>query len=196
MILAQATATPDLASPAFWATPYPWIVVAVVVAIAAIVRAIRRRRSRELQNRFGPEYDRTLRDAGSRERAEAELQRREVRHRQLEIRPLTPGARERYTEEWHVIQERFVDSPTAAIEEADRLVSNVMRDRGYPADSFDQTVSDLSVEHGADLDHYRAAHAIALRADADKTNTEELRQAFVHYRALFESLLGTEPTKA
>jgi len=144
-------------------------------------------RSRRLRNRFGPEYDRSLETAESRRAAERELTAREKRYAQLNLRPLSVAARARYTEEWAAIQERFVDEPADTVGDADELVHTVMRDRGYPTDGFEQQAADLSVEHGAVVGRYRDAHRIRGRGDG---STEDLRQALVHYRAIFRSLVG------
>ncbi|MBW8487130.1 hypothetical protein [Actinomadura parmotrematis] len=170
-----------------------WVVVAVViVAVLAVVGYLvwSRSRSRRLRQQFGPEYDRTVEQQGSRSAAEKELQDRSRRHQELELRELEPARREEYREEWTKVQERFVDAPEAAVEEADRLVTRAMGERGYPTGDFDENVVHLSVEHGRTLDHYRRAHEISERAGAKQAPTEELRQAMVHYRALFEDLLA------
>lgn len=161
------------------------IVIIVLIAIAAIAV---RMRSRRLRERFGPEYDRTVEQAGSRERAETELEKRERRHRELDIRPLAPAVRSRYVDEWRVIQDRFVDDPSSAVNDADRVIVAVMRDRGYPVDDPVQRVNDLSVEHAAVIDNYRSARAIAARNARREASTEELRRATVSYRTLFEDL--------
>lgn len=172
-----------------------WIIVAIVVvliilAIAAI--AARRRRSQALRDRFGPEYARTVRETGSPQQAEAALAAREKHYRSLDIRPLTPGARDRYADSWRAVQAKFVDEPGAAVGDADRLVNDVMRDRGYPVDDPQQRMDDLSVEHAAVLDNYRSATAIAQRNARGEATTEELRQAMLSYRTLFGELLGTD----
>src|SRR5687768_9454951 len=164
-----------------------WIVIIIVAVLAAAARA---RRRRQLQRGFGPEYDRTLEDADSRRRAEAELQQRMKRHDQLELRPLEREERNRYLREWDGVQARFVDQPVAAIRDADVLIQRVMRDRGYPVDDFEQRAADLSVDHADVVDNYRAAHAVADRSAAGDATTEELRRAVVHYRVLFEELIG------
>jgi Tfp pilus assembly protein PilX len=163
------------------------VVILVVAALLVGLSAVRRRR--RLQDRFGPEYDRAVTEHGRRD-AEAELAERERRVRQLDIRPLAPTARAQYASEWTGVQEQFVDAPQAAVTGAQTLVTAVMKDRGYPTEAFDQIVADLSVEHAATLDHYRAAHDISERAASGTASTEELRQAMIHYRALFTELLG------
>ena len=177
-----------------------WIVVAVIVVAAVIalaVMAMRRRRSEELKKRFGPEYDRTVERRGARDEAESELQERFARRERLNIRRLTPGDRDRYAERWQHTQRRFVDQPPAAIAEADALVMEVMQARGYPvADDFEQRAADVSVDHPEVVEHYRAAHGISADATEGRASTEDLRQAMVHFRALFEELLGREDRHA
>jgi hypothetical protein len=144
-------------------------------------------RSRRLRNRFGPEYDRSLETAENRRAAERELTAREKRYSQLNLRPLAVDARARYTEQWAGIQERFVDEPADSLREADELVHAVMRERGYPTDGFEQQAADLSVEHGAVVGNYRDAYRLR---DRDDASTEDMRQALVHYRTTFRSLVG------
>jgi predicted Zn-dependent protease with MMP-like domain len=162
------------------------VIVIVVVAAVAVVSARRRR----LQQRFGPEYDRVVDEHDSRLKAEAELSRRQRRVSELDIRPLGPAAQARYAAEWATIQERFVDAPQGAVAQAQDLVVAVMNDRGYPTEHRDQVLADLSVEHATVLDQYRAASDISERASAGTASTEDLRQAMIHYRALFHELLG------
>ena len=169
------------------------VVILVVAALLIGLSAVNRRR--RLRERFGPEYDRTVSEHGRRE-AEAELAERERRVRQLDIKELTPTARAQYASEWTAVQEQFVDAPQAAVTGAQTLVTAVMDDRGYPTDAFDQIVADLSVEHAATLDHFRAAHDISQRAAGGTASTEDLRQAMIHYRALFTELLGQPGSSA
>lgn len=166
-----------------------WVAV-VVVALAAVGYAVldRRRRNR-LRERFGPEYERVMGERDSRRAAEQELLAREQRFAKLDVRPLPVEAREVYGKRWAEVQERFVDAPGSAVYEADQLVTAVMAERGYPTDDFEQRLNDLSVGHGATLDRYRQAHEISDRAAREESSTEELRQAMVHYRALFQELL-------
>jgi hypothetical protein len=176
-----------------------WIALAVIVVavVAALVVLRGRRRSEALQERFGPEYERTVQDAGDRRRAETELQRREERRGRLDIRALEPEARDRYSESWREAQARFVNDPSTAVTEAHALIIEVMRERGYPTDDFEQRASDVSVDHPQVVENYRAAHAIARANDAGDASTEDLRQGMVHYRALFEELLETrEPGRS
>ncbi|GAA4516016.1 hypothetical protein GCM10023191_086370 [Actinoallomurus oryzae] len=165
------------------------IVVLVVLAVAGyFARAQARRRG--LRQRFGPEYDRAVKDHRSTREAEQELLARQKRHDRLEIRPLAPEVRDRHLAEWRQVQERFVDAPETAVTEADRLIHQVMSERGYPTDGgYEQQVADLSVEHAATIDRYRQAHDISARAETEQASTEDLRQAMVHYRALFTELL-------
>jgi hypothetical protein len=165
------------------------IVVAVVVVGVVLWLAMRSRRTQKLQERFGPEYDRTAKDVGNKRKAEAELAAREERREQLNIRPLPSEARKRYSEQWQGVQAQFVDSPAAAVSAADGLVSSVMADRGYPMDDFDQRAADVSVDHPQVVENYRSAHEISQRASGGDATTEDLRQAMQHYRALFEELL-------
>lgn len=167
------------------------IVVIVVAAVLLVLTTVNRRR--RLRERFGPEYDRAVTERGSKREAEAELSEREKHVRELDIRPLSATARNQYQSEWTAVQEQFVDAPQAAVTGAQTLVSAVMNDRGYPTQPYDQTVADLSVEHASTLDHFRAAHDISQNAAAGTATTEDLRQAMIHYRALFAELLG-EPT--
>jgi Tfp pilus assembly protein PilX len=161
------------------------VVIVVVVLVAAAMTMARRRR---LQRRFGPEYDRVVAEKQNQRKAEAELAGRERRVQRLEIRPLPPASRAAYAGDWTVIQERFVDQPRQAVTEAQRLVVTVMNERGYPTDDPAQIMADLSVEHAGTLDSYRKAQEISQNASA--ASTEDLRQAMVHYRALFSELLG------
>jgi hypothetical protein len=171
------------------------VVVVIVVAAVLIVMTAMNRRHR-LQERFGPEYDRAVTEHGSRRGAEAELADRERHVRELDIRPLSQAARTQYMSEWTAVQEQFVDAPQAAVTGAQTLVSAVMEDRGYPTQPYDQTLADLSVQHASTLDHFRAAHDISQNAAAGAASTEDLRQAMIHYRALFAELLGEPDGRA
>ncbi|MFC8508701.1 hypothetical protein ACFU3J_16030 [Streptomyces sp. NPDC057411] len=165
------------------------IPVAVVIVLIAVAIAVNRRRRRRLQERFGAEYDRTVDEAGSRRAAEHDLAAREERHDSLDIRPLDPDQRQRYASEWRAVQERFVDRPESSVHDADRLVTSLMHERGYPTDDFEQRARDLSVEHGRTLEHYRAAHEVERISSDHQATTEQLRGAMIHYRVLFEELL-------
>lgn len=166
---------------------WAWVLVAVgaVIVVALVVwQALNTRRTRTLQDRFGPEYDRTLERAEDKREGEADLAARVKRRGELDIRPLPPAARDRYADEWRGVQSRFVDDPRSAVQEADALIQAVMRDRGYPVDDFEQRAADVSVDHPHVVETYRAGHALAGSGD-----TEQQRQAMVHYRALFDELL-------
>ncbi len=163
-------------------------VVLVVLAIAYFATASRRRRG--LQEQFGPEYDRTVESADSRRAAESDLLERQQRHEELDIRELSPAARDRYFEQWRMVQVRFVDSPGDAVREADSLVQQVMRDRGYPVDDFETRADVVSVDHPHVVDNYRSAHGVWASNERGEATTEDLRQSLVHYRSLFEELLG------
>jgi len=171
-----------------------WIVIAIaaVVVLAVIVwSALRTRRTRTLKEGFGPEYDRTVADAPSKREAEAELSDRQKRREELDVKPLSPGARERYVELWQATQARFVDDPGGAITEADLLIQQVMRERGYPVEDFEQRAADVSVDHPDVVNNYRAAHGISIAHERERASTEDLRRAMVHYRSLFDDLLET-----
>src|SRR3954447_18456831 len=176
------------------------IVIVAIIVIALIVAALlfmrRRQSSQQLQEGFGPEYERTVEErGGDRKQAETELRERQERRDTFEVRELEPAARDRYAERWRGAQRRFVDEPAPAVGEADALVIEVMRDRGYPvADEFDQRAADVSVDHPQVVEHYRAAHGISGRATAGDASTEDLRQAMVHFRVLFVELLGRDET--
>src|SRR5918911_5457325 len=168
------------------------VVVGVLVLAIVVWLFMQKRRTDELRRRYGPEHDRLVRESGDRRRAEATLEQREKRVEQLAIRPLPPDERARFAEAWRSDQARFVDDPSRAVAEADRLVAEVMMARGYPVGDFEQRAADISVDHPRVVENYRAAHAIAQRNEADSAGTEDLRQAMVHYRALFEDLLEAE----
>jgi len=167
------------------------VAIAVVVVAAAIWYMLRRRRSDALRERFGPEYDHTVLTTGDVGRAEASLEARARRVEALHIRPLSADEAERFGSGWRRLQERFVDDPKGAVTEADRLVGEVMHARGYPLGEFDQRVEDISVDHPNVVMNYRAARDIARRHARGEASTEDLRQAMVHYRALFSDLLET-----
>jgi len=166
------------------------VVLLVIAAIGYGIWFVTRRRA--LQHRFGPEYDRAVADGDSRVAAERELRERERRHAELELRDLAPEARTRYAAAWEEIQARFLDDPTAAVRDADALVTELIAERGYPAGEYEEQVAHLSVEHARTLGHYRDAHEISLLSDRGEATTEQLRQAVVHYRTLFSELLGTD----
>ncbi|MEU9514053.1 hypothetical protein [Micromonospora sp. NPDC048169] len=167
------------------------IVVAVIAALVAVAVVASRRRA--LRERFGPEYDRAVAEQDSRSAAERELRERERRHAELELTPLSPESRARYAAAWEELQVRFVDSPAETVGEADELVSRLIAERGYPTGDFSDQIAHLSVEHARTLTHYRDAHEIRQRNERGEAGTEDLRQALVHYRALFADLLGEDP---
>ncbi|MFL6068994.1 MAG: hypothetical protein ACJ74N_14815 [Gaiellaceae bacterium] len=172
-----------------------WILIAaaVVLVIAAIVMSMRRKsRSKQLQSQFGPEYDRTIESADSKRKAESDLAARQERREQLDIRPLSSAARERYTTQWQTVQAQFVDNPTGAVASADTLIQSVMGDRGYPVDDFETRAADVSVDHPHVVENYREGHRLAEQSANGNGSTEELRQAMRHYRALFDELVEPE----
>jgi hypothetical protein len=170
------------------------VLIAVVAAIALLavlgfVMMSRKRSTRRLQQAFGSEYGRAVSEQG-RTKAEKELLARKDRFDRAQVRELSDEDRRRYTDLWHAIQNRFVDSPPAAVNEADQLVAEVMRMRGYPAGDLDQRLADVAIGHPGLVDHYRSACTIADHGRGGRADTEEMRQALVHYRALFEELLA------
>jgi hypothetical protein len=170
------------------------IAVGVVVVAGIAVWAYFRNRSQKLQQRFGPEYGRTVREMGGRIRAEEALEKREKRIERLQIRQLPAADQRRFAQEWREVQARFVDDPRLSLTEADNLVGELMKRRGYPMAEFEQRAADISVDHPLVVDNYRAAHTVALRHERGEANTEDMRQAMVHYRTLFEELMGTGET--
>ena len=164
--------------------------VVIVVAGIAVLLFLRKRRTEKLRARFGgEEYTRAVKEGGRRH-AEAGLEKRTERVEAFHVRPLTPGDRTRFVESWGRIQARFVDGPAGAVTEADQLLGDVMSTRGYPVSDFEQRAADISVDHPMVLKNYRTAHEIALRQTLGQANTEDLRQAMVHYRTLFEELVN------
>ena len=168
------------------------IVMVAVIAAAAVVIAwlylVRHRRER-LRTRFGPEYERTLRDTGDARKAESLLERREQRVSRYKIRALSAEEQRHFADAWRRVQALFVDDPAAAVSQGDTLVTELMTARGYPMSDFERRTEDLSVDHPAVISHYRDARVIAERHSRQAASTEDLRQAIVHYRALFEDLL-------
>jgi hypothetical protein len=165
------------------------LVVAIIVIAVLAWYLVRERRSKGLRSRFGPEYDFAMREFGSRPKAEDALAQREKRMEKLHIHPLSPEERDRFADNWHELQARFVDDPSGSIDNADRLVCDVMRARGYPMSEFDHRAEDLSVDHPHVVRNYRAAHQIAMRHEQGQASTEDLRQGLVFYRDLFDELL-------
>ena len=169
------------------------LIIAVII-LAGIVAwlVLDRRKSVRLRSRFGPEYDRTLQEHGDRRRAEHELERREHRVERLHIHALSLAEHDRYMAAWRIDQARFVDDPAGAVTEADRLVQEVMKARGYPVADFDQRVEDISVDHPHLVQNYRAARELVARHRRGEANTEDLRRALVYYRGLFDELLEVQ----
>jgi hypothetical protein len=176
-----------------------WVVIAVcvvAVAVAATAAARRQQRRAQLRQTFGPEYDRVVDRRGDRGEAERELRGRFERRQTLAIRALTPEQRQGFAQEWRDVQARFVDSPADAVRDADSLIGRAMRERGYPVAEFEQRASDVSVDHPRVVENFRTAHAISQRGGAGQASTEELRQAMVHYRSLFDDMLAGGDTEA
>jgi hypothetical protein len=168
------------------------LVLVLVGGLAALL-VLRTRRTGRLRSKFGgAEYSRALARDGSRRQGEAGLEKRTERVERLHVRPLAPADRERFADSWRRVQSRFVDGPAGAVAEADQLLGDLMSTRGYPVSDFDQRAADISVDHPLVLANYRTAHEIALRQAKGQADTEELRQAMIHYRSLFDELL-TEP---
>jgi hypothetical protein len=183
------------------ATNTAWIIVAAAAAVLLIIAAVAVRRSSQkrranLRHRFGPEYDRAVEEFGSPERAERNLAARARRVDHIRFRDLTEADRARFTSTWAAIQAQFIDDPVLAVKGANELIKEVMRARGYPADGFEQRAEDLSVDHPEVVQHYRAARALSDANRNERANTEDLRQAVVHYRALFADLLQTSVTQS
>jgi hypothetical protein len=171
------------------------LIIVILVVIAAVAWGVQASRRKKLQSTFGPEYDRVVADTGSRSDAEKELREREKRHAELELKPLSPESQARYAASWEEVQIEFVDNPEQAVTTADELVTRLIAECGYPTGDYDDQLANLSVEHARTLSHYRDAHEISRRNASGEASTEDLRQALVHYRALFADLLGTEPVK-
>ncbi len=165
------------------------IVLVIAVIVLAAVLLMQKRRSGHLQSQFGPEYERALNETGDKQKAEAELHKREKRVQKLDIRPLEAENRERFTTDWRRVQAEFVDDPTASMTHADALLQKVMSARGYPVDNFEQVAADVSVDHPTVVQNYRSGHEIAVRHQRGEASTEDLRQAMIHYRELFDELV-------
>lgn len=180
--------------------PTSWIVSGIILVVALLVAAAwvlsqRKKRSLKLQQRFGPEYSRTVDEFGGRAKAESELKAREKRVEHLSITTLAPSEAARFSQAWNALQGRFVDNPKGVVAQADQLVRELMLARGYPMGDFERRSADISVDHPAVVETYRAAQAIAVRDQRGEANTEELRKAVVHFRALFDELLEVRETK-
>jgi hypothetical protein len=172
------------------------LVVAVIVIVALAALATVANRRRQLRRKFGAEYDRTVAERDSRAAAERELRDRERRYADLDLKPLSGESRANYAREWSAVQARFVDAPEDAVRQGDALVTRLVGEIGYPTDTYDAQAASLSVDHAPTLGHYRDAHEIFLRTERGEASTEQLRQALVHYRALFAELLGDDPVRA
>jgi hypothetical protein len=168
------------------------VLIALTLVLVAVLSVTSRRKTRRLKEHFGSEYERAVDNAGDQRAAEQDLVARERKRQKLDIIELSPAAHQRYAQQWTDIQRSFVDDPSEAVGYADRLVTEVMRERGYPVSDFDQSASDISVDHPDTVEHYRAAHTLYLAQEKADIGTEAQRQAFVHYRALFEQLLGAD----
>lgn len=169
-------------------------VIALIIAIAVVLIAAAfivyyRKRSEHLREKFGPEYDRTIHEQGDARRAETVLLAREKRVEKLHLRTLPAAERERYAEEWAMVQRRFVDDPSGAVVEADKLVTRVMEARGYPTGDFEQRAADISVHYPTFVQNYRGAREITVRHSRGQSSTEDLRRAMVYFRSLFDELL-------
>ena len=177
---------------------WEWVLIAVIilliVALVAVMvqLAMRRKKTERLRATFGPEYQRAVSETGAKRTAEDELLARQQKREKLDIVPLSAQARDRYADRWQAVQIAFVDRPASAVRDADELVTAVLRERGYPIDDFDQRAADISVDHPDVVENYRSAHRIHLSQREREIGTEEQRQAFVHYRALFDKLLATD----
>ena len=177
-----------------------WVLVAVVLLIALIAITAwfisqRKKQSGRLKERFGPEYERAVVELGGQAKAESELRSREKRVEHLNIVPLAPAEAARFAQSWNSLQSRFVDDPKKVVAQAEQLVRELMLKRGYPMGDFERRAADISVDHPAVVANYRAAQAIAVRAQRGEANTEELRKSVVHFRTLFDELLEvTEST--
>ena len=171
-----------------------WVIIAiaVVVVVGLLAAGARKRRTTMLRDRFGPEYDRAVENSGDQRSAEADLLARERQRAQFDIKPLPEATRLNFANEWRDLQERFVDEPAQATGEADTLITRVMEARGYPMKDFDTQAELLSVDHPETVENYRLAHAVQLRSQAQQASTEELREALLRYRSLFDELLSPE----
>ena len=166
------------------------LVVVIIAAIIAIALLALNQRSKRLRERFGPEYSRTIDETGSKMRAEAKLQKLQKRVEHFKITPLSSETRARFVAGWHKIQSRFVDDPRSALTEADRLIQEIMTERGYPVTEFEQRAADISIDHPLVVEQYRAGHEISLQHAQGRATTEDMRQAMIHYRTLFAELAG------
>jgi len=169
------------------------VILILLAVIAPAVAVYFQVRTKKLRARFGPEYDRAVLAAGSKLKAEAELESVEKRVRRYPLRPLSGADRARFQQSWRAIQGTFVDNPQHALSEADLLVTEVMSTLGYPMNDFEHRATEIAVDHVAVVEHYRAGHQIAIRHARGEATTEDLRQGMIHYRALFDSLMDQQP---
>jgi|SoiMethySBSTD1v2_1073268.scaffolds.fasta_scaffold209932_3 hypothetical protein len=172
-----------------------WMIVALIISVVVVLAVAawvmsERNRSKHLQERFGPEYNWAVTEAGNRRHAEAELARREVRARHIREQRLSPSDRERFLSQWKLCQAQFVDDPSGAVDRADQLLVEIMRTRGYSTDNLHERMTDIAAAYPDHADHYREAGRILDRHNRDDASTEELRAAFLHYRTIFDDLLG------
>jgi hypothetical protein len=168
------------------------VLVLVVGVVLGLVYSGRNRHSARLQDKFGTEYDHTLQAMGGKKKGQKELDERQKHIKALDIHPLSPSERARYLTDWAVVQSKFVDQPGQAIGNADRLINEVMQSRAYPVADFEQRAADISVSYPNLVSNYRAARAIAVKNEQHKADTEELRQAMIYYRSLFDELVLSE----
>jgi hypothetical protein len=168
------------------------LIMVIMGVILGLIFAARSKRSEQFHGQFGAEYDRTVKTLGNEKKAQTELNERQRHVEALNIRPLSVIERERYLADWTSVQSKFVDEPGQAIINADGLIMEVMQIRNYPISDFEQRAADVSISYPSLVRHYRAAREIAVRNEKHEADTEELRQAMIYYRSLFEELLGTE----
>jgi hypothetical protein len=171
-----------------------WVIIAIVVVaiIAVVAVGARKRRTAMLRNRFGPEYDRVVESRDDRRAGEADLRAREKQRAQFDVEPLPEATRLRFADEWRAVQEQFVDQPAQAATAADTLITRVMEARGYPMKDFDAQADLVSVDHPDTVENYRFAHAVRQRSQTQQVSTEDLREALLRYRSLFDELLRPE----
>ena len=165
------------------------LAVVAILIVGGMIFYNNKRRSDHLRERFGSEYQRQVEEAGSRSKGEADLAEREKRVSKLTIQPLSPADQDRFLDRWTKVQATFVDDPERSVDYADALLAEVMSARGYPVSDFEQRAGDISVDHPNVVQHYRAGHDIALRHSRGEASTDDLRQALIHYRSLFEELV-------
>lgn len=175
-----------------------WVIIAiaVVVVVVLVAAGARNRRTALLRDRFGPEYDRAVENSDDRRAAESELRARERQRAQFDVKPLPEATRLQFAGEWRDLQEHFLDQPAEAVDGADSLIARVMEARGYPMKDFDAQVELVSVDHPGTVENYRFAHGVRERAQTQQASTEDLREALLRYRSLFDDLLRPEGSDA